>query len=156
MTSTNEQARSRLDARLGAMRASLDQPLPNGGWIRAIRQALGMSAKDLADRLGVSQQTIPDIERSEQAQTVKLETLRRAANALECDLVYALVPRNSLDAQVKEQARRKAAEHLRSIAHHSRLEDQSVTADESMAQIEELAAQLVDRRGLWAESTSPR
>lgn len=115
-----------------------------------------MSAKDLADRLGVSQQTIPDIERSEQRGTIKLETLRRAADALECDLVYQFVPRDSLDRLVMEQARLKATEHLASIAHHSRLEDQSVTAEEADAQIEELAAQLVDRRGLWTESASPR
>lgn len=111
-----------------------------------------MSAKDLADRLGVTQQTIPDIERSEQRGTIKLETLRRAADALECDLVYQLVPRDSLDALVMEQARLKATEHLRSIAHHSRLEDQSVAPEDAAALIDELADRLIDRRGLWTES----
>ena len=115
-----------------------------------------MSGRELADRLGVTQQTIPDIERSEQAQTIKLETLRRAANALECDLVYVLVPRRSLDDTVREQARRRATEYVRAVAHHSRLEDQSVTADDAAAQIDELAAQLVDRRGLWSETDVPR
>lgn len=115
-----------------------------------------MSGRELADRLGVTQQTIPDIERSEQAQTIKLETLRRAANALECDLVYVLVPRRSLDDTVWEQARRKATEHLGAVAHHSRLEDQSVTADDAAAQIDEIAAQLVDRRGLWTDTDASR
>jgi predicted DNA-binding mobile mystery protein A len=115
-----------------------------------------MSGRELADRLGVSQQTIPDIERSEQAQTIKLETLRRAANALDCDLVYVLVPRRSLNETVWEQARRRATEHLQPLAHHGRLEDQSVTADDAAAQVDELAAQLVDRRGLWSETAVPR
>ena len=115
-----------------------------------------MSTKDLAERLGVTQQTVPDLERSEQRGTIKLETLRRVADALECDVVYQLVPRDSLDDLVTQQARRKATEHLRSIAHHSRLEDQSVTPDDAAAQIDELAARLIDRRGLWAESTPPQ
>lgn len=156
MVSINAQARARLDTRLDTIRSLADQPRPHGGWIRAIRQALGMSGRELADRLGVTQQTIPDIERSEQAQTIKLETLRRAANALECDLVYVLVPRRSLDDTVWEQARRRATEHLRAVAHHSRLEDQSVTADDAAAQIDELAASLVDRRGLWSETDAPQ
>ena len=156
MTTTGAQSRSRLDARLDAVRAIAGQPRPPGGWLRTIRHALGMSGRELADRLGVSQQTIPDIERSEQAQTIKLETLRRAANALDCDLVYVLVPRRSLNDTVWEQARRKATQHLQPLAHHSRLEDQSVTADDATAQIDELAAQLVDRRGLWSETAVPR
>ena len=121
MASLNAQARSRLDDRLDAARSVAEQPRPHGGWIRAIRQALGMSGREFADRLGVTQQTIPDIERSEQRDTIKLETLRRAAAALDCDLAYVLVPRRGLDELVTQQARRKAVEHLGPIAHHSRL-----------------------------------
>ena len=115
-----------------------------------------MSGRELGERLGVSQQTIPNIERSEQRGTIKLETLQRAADALDCDLVYALVPRHSLDDLVMEQARRKATQHLRPIAHHSRLEDQAVTGADAEAEIDELAAHFVDRRGLWTESTPTR
>ena len=156
MPSSNEHARSRLDARLSPLRALTGEPRPHAGWIRAIRQALGMSGRELGERLGVSQQTIPSIEASEQRETIKLETLRRAADALDCDLVYFLLPRRSLDELVTEQARRKAAEHLEPIAHHSRLEDQSVALTETVAQIDALAEGLVDRRGLWTESTSAR
>ena len=156
MPSSNAHARSRLDARLSLLRPLSREPLPYAGWIRAIRQALGMSGRELGGRLGVSQQTIPNIERSEQRGTIKLETLRRAADALDCDLVYALVPRRSLDDLVMAQARRKATQHLRPIAHHSRLEDQTVTGTDAAAQIDELAAHFVDRRGLWTESTAPR
>ena len=115
-----------------------------------------MSGRELGERLGVSQQTIPNIERSEQRGTIKLETLQRAADALDCDLVYALVPRRSLDELVMAQARRKATQHLRPIAHHSRLEDQAVTGADAEAEIDELAAHFVDRRGLWTESTPTR
>ncbi len=113
-----------------------------------------MSGRELATRMGVSQQTIPDLERSEQRGTIKLETLRRVADALDCDLVYVLLPRRSLDELVTSQARRKAAQHLSPVAHHSRLEDQAATYGDTEAQLEDLAAQFVDRRGLWTDSTS--
>lgn len=109
-----------------------------------------MSGAELAARIGVSQQTVPDLERSEFRDTIKLETLRRAADALDCDLVYFLLPRTSLDDAVEGQARRKAARHLGPVAHHSRLEDQEVTGDAAAAQVDELAAGFIDRRGLWS------
>lgn len=115
-----------------------------------------MSSTELAARLGVSQQTVPDLERSELRETIKLDTLRRAAAALDCELVYALIPRASLDEAVNTQARRAAAAHLGRVAHHSLLEDQAVSDDDTTSQLAELAAQLVDRRGLWTEPDSPR
>lgn len=154
MVSINAQARSRLDARLKRLRSLGEEPRPHKGWIRAIRDALGMSSRELATRMGVAQQTIPDLERSEQRGTIKLETLQRAADALDCDLVYFLRPRRSLDELVTSQARHKAAQHLWRVAHHSRLEDQAVTDEDTAAQLDDLAAQFVDRRGLWTESPS--
>ena len=124
---------------------------PNKGWIRAIRDALGMSSTELAARMGVSQQVVSEIERSERHATVKLKTLSRAANALECELVYALVPRTSLEETVCAQARRKAVHHLATVAHHGRLESQEVPEDELAAQVEELTDWFTDRRGLWTD-----
>ncbi len=156
MAKNNAQARRHLDARLQQLRHLVDQPRPHRGWIRAIRDALGMSSTDLAARIGVSQQTVPDLEQSEIRDTIKLETLRRAADALECDLVYFLLPRTSLNETVKKQALRKAANHLDPLAHHSRLEDQAVTDDDATAQLDELAAGFIDRRGLWSGNDTSR
>ncbi|MEX2230222.1 MAG: mobile mystery protein A [Dehalococcoidia bacterium] len=153
MTRMTAQARSRLDARFQRLGPLVTEPRPHKGWIRAIRDALGMSARELAARMQVSQQTIPDLERSELRGTIKLETLQRAADALDCDLVYFLRPRRSLDEAVQTQARRKAIQHLRSVAHHSRLEDQAVTDPETAAQLDDLVVRFVDRRGLWSEPT---
>ena len=111
-----------------------------------------MSSRELAERMGVRQQTIADLERSEQRGVIKLETLERTANALDCDLVYFLRPRRSLNELVASQARRKAALHLQRVAHNSRLEDQAVTDEDTEAQLDDLAMLFVDRRGLWTES----
>jgi len=112
-----------------------------------------MSSAELAARMGIIQQTVPDLERSELHDTIKLETLQRAADALDCDLAYVLLPRTSLEEAVKTQARRKASRHLSPVAHHSRLEDQSVSDDAAEAELDEFAAQFIDRRGLWSDAS---
>jgi predicted DNA-binding mobile mystery protein A len=152
----NTQARKRLDARFDRLRPVAKEPGPHRGWIRAIRDALGMTSAELAARIGVSQQRVSEMERSELQDTITLETLRRVADALDSDLVYVLQPRTTLDKAVKEQARKKAAQHLAPLAHHGRLEDQALTADDDAAQLDELATQFVDRRGLWSLTDEPR
>jgi predicted DNA-binding mobile mystery protein A len=152
MTTTNAQARRQLDQRFLSLRPVVRETRPRRGWVRAIRDALGMSTTELAARLHVSQSTVVDIEQSEMSETIKVETLRRVAAALDCDLFYALVPRTALDEAVRAQARRKASLHLRTIAHHGRLEDQAVPDEATAAQLDELATRLIDKRGLWAES----
>jgi transcriptional regulator with XRE-family HTH domain len=63
--------------------------------------------------MGVTQSTVADLEASEVHGTIRLDTLRRAADALDCDVAYFLIPRTSLDEMVVSQARRKARRHLR-------------------------------------------
>ena len=113
-----------------------------------------MSSAELATRIGVSQQTVFDLERSEERDTIKLETLRRAADALDCDLLYVLLPRTTLNESVHRQARRKATRDLERVAHHSRLENQAVTTEDAADQLDKLVADLIDRRGLWSEADS--
>ena len=154
MTADHSQARRRLDERFRQLRPLAPQPRPHRGWIRAIRDALGMSTTELAARMGVIQQGISEFERNEVQGTIKLATLMRAADALDCDLVYILLPRTSLDEAVRTQARRKALSLVRSVAHHSRLEDQSISDDATGDQLDELTNKLIDRRGLWSEGAS--
>ena len=156
MARDNIQARRRLDERFGRLRPLAGEPRPHRGWIRAIRDALGMSSTELAARIGVSQQRVSQMEHSEVQDTITLETLRRAANALDCDLIYVLEPRTSLDEAVREQAHKKAARHLAPLAHHSRLEDQALSNDDEAAQLEEFASRFIDRRGLWSEADDPQ
>jgi predicted DNA-binding mobile mystery protein A len=110
-----------------------------------------MSGAELAARMGVGQSTVAEMERREVDDTVRLDTLRRAADALDCDLVYVFIPRTTLDEAVRAQARRKAARLLGPVAHHSRLEDQVVDPADAEAQIDELAAGFIDKRGLWSD-----
>jgi predicted DNA-binding mobile mystery protein A len=144
-------ARRRLDERFAQLRVLAGAPRPHRGWIRAIRDALGMSANEMAQRMGVIQQNVFQFEKSETNDRIQLGTLRQAADALNCDLVYVLLPRTSLEDAVHTQARRKAEGILDPVAHHSRLEDQSLPPDEMQAHVDELADRFIDRRGLWLE-----
>jgi predicted DNA-binding mobile mystery protein A len=153
MTSRQAIARRHLESQLHPLRTTVSIHRPARGWVRAIRDALGMSTAEMASRLHVSQQAVSELEQNEQDDAIKLATLRRAADALECDLVYALVPRAPLDDMVLAQARRQARRRLAQVGHHSRLEDQVVSAADDAAQVEDLADDLVDRRGLWREPT---
>lgn len=141
-----------LDRRSIPLRGLAASTTPHRGWIRAVRDALGMSAPELGKRLGVRQQSIHDMEASERRRTIQLNTLARAADAMDCDLVYALVPRTSLEENVRSRARRKAVAYLGPIAHHSRLEDQAVSNDETEALLDDLAERFIDRRGLWTDN----
>lgn len=117
--------RLRLDHQLDAIRAVLPNlRRPRGGWVRSIRAALGMTVQQLARRVGVSQSSVSQIEKSESARRVQLDTLARIADALDCELVYALVPRRPLSAIVSERRRAIATERYLRTAHSMALENQ--------------------------------
>ncbi len=122
---------------------------PQAGWIRAVRDALGMSTRDLASRLGVTSMAISKLEASERAGTIGLETLSRAADALGCDVVYVLVSRVPLEQHVHRQAEIVARAELGPVATTMALEDQSVDAQTTQSLVEDRIAELIDSRGLW-------
>lgn len=80
---------------------------PPLGWIRMMREARGLSLRQLAARLGVQGNSVHVAERREIAGGISLYQLQRIADALECDLFYAFVPRRPAKAR---RPRREAAE----------------------------------------------
>lgn len=129
---------------------------PRSGWIRAVRTALGMSTSQLASRLSITRQAIADLERREVDGTVTLAALRKAAEAMECDLLYAVVPRQPVREMIRARARALATERLKRVAHSMHLEDQSVPQAEFDRQVEDLADQIIEEfpRDLWTESVA--
>ena len=115
-----------LDSRFATLRPLLKTQRPPKGWLRAVRDALGMTTKQFARRLGVSQPRIVELEQSEAGGTVTLNTLQRAAEALGCRLVYALVPEKPLADTVRERAELLARQRQAAVEHTMRLEDQAV------------------------------
>jgi predicted DNA-binding mobile mystery protein A len=146
-------ARKSLDKRLNPLMGTEALARPPRGWIRAIREALGMTTAQLAERLDIAQPSAVGLEKAEASKAITLETIERAARALDCTLVYALVPRKPLETLIQERAREAARERLRTVGHSMALEDQRVPEEDERAQLERVAKTLLDGPGsaLWSK-----
>jgi len=144
-------ARKNLDKKLNSLRNLEGLVRPQRGWIKAIREALGMTTAQLGRRMGVSQPRAVAVEKAEISGRITLDSLERAADVLGCRLVYSLVPRDSLDAQLKARARTLAEKHHSSVSHSMALEDQQVLDEDANIQFERLIESILDAPGskLW-------
>ena len=126
-------------------------PRPSQGWLKAIRESLGMAATHLAQRLGVATSTVTRLETSEADDTISLATLRRAAEALGCELHYALVPKRSLAETLRARATELARSRMAAVSHTMALEAQSTSKEIVEAQTRALADSLLkgSRLALW-------
>lgn len=118
---------------------------PAGGWLKAIRTGLGMTAQQLGRRVGSSQAWISQAERSEAHETIQLKTLRQLASALNCDLVYALVPRAALEVIVHNQANHAAQRMVTEVARGMDLEGQATDESARAAEVDALRERLIAR-----------
>jgi predicted DNA-binding mobile mystery protein A len=124
-------ARRALDRRLDVLPPSTALQPPRGGWVRAIRDALGMSLADLGHRMGIAAQSVAALEAAERSGGIKLDSLRRAADALDCDLAYVLLPRHSLEETVRRAAVAAVEREARAVQQTMRLEDQDTVLDDT-------------------------
>lgn len=143
-------ARKHLERRLAPLR-ELDLAVPHRGWIRAIRQSLGMTDRQLASRMGVGPSRIPAIEKAEISGGTTVRTLRQAATAMNCAFVYAFVPIEPLDDVLRERAMEKTRKRISRLDHTMRLENQAVLKsdldDEQQRMVDDLLSGSL--RGLW-------
>ena len=110
---------------------------PERGWLRAIREAIGVSASELARDMGTTRSLPLLLEKSEAENTITLKSLKAAANALDCELVYALVPRAGAVEELADQRfRAEARKYVADVEHSMALENQAAGHIEEAAQIE--------------------
>jgi predicted DNA-binding mobile mystery protein A len=152
MKSPRRTARRRLDQRLVGL--DLGQRPPRG-WIRAIREALGMTTAELGQRMGLTQSRVSQIERSEELGSIRLDTLERAAQALNCQVRYVFVPNEPLEEMVQRQARLRAQAEIDAVTHTMALEDQVPEPSVLDALVKEMAERFVDERHLWERPNAP-
>ena len=139
-----------IDQKLRPWKGLWEEAVPVGGWLRTIRAGLGLPAVSLAKRLGIKPASVANLEQSEAAGTVSLNTLRKAAAAMDCVVVYAVVPKSSLKEILERQAREKAKPLLARVSHTMALEMQGVDAEEMKHQAQEIVASLLENpRALW-------
>lgn len=144
-------ARRHLDLRVNQQAAVGSLQRPPRGWVKAIREALGMTTAQLARRMGVAQPSVVSLEASEAHGRIRLDTLERAALALDCQLVYALVPNQPLDALVQLRRRELAERQLASVEQSMRLENQSVESKTARGWQLNQVSERIDARYLWDE-----
>ena len=113
-----------------------------------------MSTAELARRLNMSPQGVSDLERSEADEGIRLSSLRKVADALDCDVAYALVPRHraGLQGLVADQALHVARAELAPVRHTMALEAQTLPADFDEEALADLAERIIDSRSLWSAS----
>jgi predicted DNA-binding mobile mystery protein A len=114
---------SQLDRTLQGMRTP--PPRPASGWISSVREALGITLDQIGKQIGSSRQAVQQLERAEATDRITLGALRRAAEAMGCELLYALVPKSGTFAELAERpVRDRAARDVKSVIHTMVLEDQ--------------------------------
>jgi predicted DNA-binding mobile mystery protein A len=148
--------RQLLDRNLKDIRLKTNS-IPQSGWLKAVRSTLGLSIRQMAKRLKVSPVAIVSIEKNEVSGKASLSSIDRSARAMDCHLVWAVVPsegHGSLEEILDSRAHALAKRLMSQTAHSMRLENQSVSPEEMANQEAALASELkakADPR-LWDEN----
>jgi predicted DNA-binding mobile mystery protein A len=122
----------------GAAAKILPLTVPPEGWVRTARKALGMSAVQLARRLGVTRGQISNIERGELEGTVTLKSLQTVAEALGFHLVYAIVPKQKIANILATRAQQKAIRIVQETHKQMELEDQALSKNQIAFEVNRL------------------
>jgi predicted DNA-binding mobile mystery protein A len=138
-----------IQAAVKAYEILLTNRAPSRGWLKEIREALGRTERQQAQRLGISGSTLHKSEQSEAQERISLGQLRKLADGLGCEMVYALVPRKPLTEVVQDRATQLAKEEVYGVAHTMGLEDQRPTDERIQKQVARRAEDLL--RGKWSD-----
>lgn len=124
----------------------------HSGWIQSIRLALGMSLRQLSERIGVSASALNNFEKREQTEAISLASLKKVANAMDMELVYYLKPKQgSIHNTIQKQARIKALEILDQSNQTMKLENQETSIASQEIEIERLTYEIATKTpaNLW-------
>ena len=150
-TERTKLVRRQLDAKLERFKPLGDTKPPRKGWIRAIRDALGMTGEQLARRIGTNKQGVARIESDEAEGSVTIKTMRRLADGLDCVFVYGFVPKTSLEETVRNRAISVAKKRMSRVSRTMELEQQGLDDREQQIVLEDAIEKLTDAspKTLW-------
>jgi predicted DNA-binding mobile mystery protein A len=141
-------AMRQIERRLQNLRPLAKDAKIRTGWIRYMRQAMLMTLSTLAKAAGLTKATVQQIEKREISGKVTIATMRKIAAAMECEFVYALVPKQELGEFLKKKATVKATHIVRAADVHMTLEDQRVS-DSIKDRIDRIAEDLLAKGDIW-------
>lgn len=145
--------REQVQDNLNDLNSLVNKPRPKEGWIETIRKALGITGSQLAKRMGGSQANITALERREKTGKITLESLEKAAHAMNFRCVYFFIPNKPIEQILKDQALSVAKKHLRSVEHSMELEHQGLSSQQKKRQEDDLVQELLQGppRNLWED-----
>lgn len=143
--------REQLDETLDKLKVLKYFTPPPLGWIKAIRSGLNMSGRQLANRVGVTKQSISRIEQDEITGAITIKTLRKVAEGMDCIFVYGFVPRTSLENTVRTKSEQVARDRMKRIDRTMSLEEQNIKKENIEKLINDDVTKMVEKmpRTLW-------
>ncbi len=142
--------RRQLDDQLADLRTRPLPIRPRQGWLRTIREGLGMSLRQLGERAGMTKASVAQMEGREAEGTITLNSIRKLASAMEADLHYFVVPRRGLEETVRARAEFLATRLAEEVSASMALEDQATSVDRLRELIEHHTRRLLDDEAtLW-------
>lgn len=148
MKDKNLIGQAQLERKVKAIRKQVPELQIRGGWIKYIRSILGIKLTTLAKLADTTPSLIQQAEKKEVEGVVTMKTLRRMAEAMDCELVYAFVPKKNVKSLIQDRAMSKARKILERADLHMTLEDQKVINDYE-TRIKRLADNLIDSNDIW-------
>jgi len=113
------------DAKILQLKKVENLIIPASGWVYSIRQGLGMSMRQLGEKMGITPQSINEIEERERNETISIKVLRQFGKSLDLKLIYGFIPKNgSLEAIIEKRAFELAKEIVNRASTTMKLEDQ--------------------------------
>ena len=146
--------REQLDKKLDSLKAFASSGMPEQGWIKTVREALGLSARQLGDKAGIDQSRVSRLENAEKDGSLKLSSLQKIAKGLNMRFVYGFMSEDTLEQVVRAQAKKIALKRLKRLNDTMRLEKQELSAEEQKKTLEDMVEKiLIDQpKDLWDES----
>jgi len=131
-----------LDAVLSEGKAFPPSYAPTHGWLYAIRKAMGIPRSIVAKRLGISGPAVQQIEKREEERSITLANLQNAAEALNCQFMYAIVPKKPIAQMLHEAAEQAAKKMMEEVGQTMKLEDQAIAISPWWDSYEDLVEEL--------------
>ena len=132
-----------IDKKLTPLKEFASLAAPDQGWIKTIREALGLSARQLGKRAGLDQSRISRLETAEKEGNLKLSSLQKIAQGMNMKFVYGFVPDDSLESMVRARAKQIALDRLKRLNNTMRLEQQALPEEEEKKVLEDMIEKIL-------------
>jgi predicted DNA-binding mobile mystery protein A len=126
--------------------------VPPIGWIKAIRNGIGMSMEQLGKKLSITKQGVMDIEKREKEGAITIKSMQEIAKAMDMKLIYGFVPNEGdLEQMIETRAIEMAKKIVERTSNTMKLEDQANSKERIEKAIKERASEIINNtpKILW-------